>query len=346
MKATKQMRRSQAPVCHRQARRIALAGAVMAAAAWSCPTDVRAAEPRAPKAANIELVVGSQAGATPDIFMRRVAKILADEKIVTQPMVVQNRPGGGWVVASNYVLGKPGNEQILMTVNPTIFTTPIVQGLPTIYDRLTPICIILRMDLFVMVRPDSPIKNMADYVALAKKKERSVQMAGANVGSTDHIVTSLIEKAGDVKINYVPFDGGGGPIMSAFLGGSVESIVLTPDEAEPLIKGGKARAIAVLSEKRRTEPQFKDIPTAKEVGVDVLWGSRYGIAGPPNLDPAVVAWWDDKLSRLAKSKAWNDALQENFMVTEYFGSDKAKEQMEGIQQRFLTVLRSVGLSKK
>ena len=153
MQATMQMRRSQAPLRLRQAGGVALASTVIAAAAWLCPTDVRAAEPRAPKAANIELVVGSQAGATPDIFMRRIAKILADEKIVTQPMVVQNRPGGGWVVASNYVLGKPGNEGMLITLNPTIFTTPIVQGLPTIYDRLTPICIILRMDLFVMVRP-------------------------------------------------------------------------------------------------------------------------------------------------------------------------------------------------
>jgi putative tricarboxylic transport membrane protein len=316
----------------------------VALAGWT--TMAQAIEPRAPKAANFELAVGSQAGATPDIFMRRIAKIMADEKIVTQPMPVQNRPGGGWVVVSNYVLGKPGNEGILMTINPTIFTTPIVQGLPSIYDRLTPICLIIRMDLFVLVRPDSPIRTMADYVARAKQKERSVQMAGANVGSTDHIVTSLIEKAGNVKINYVPFDGGGGPILSAFLGGSVDSIVMTPDEAEPLIKGGKARAIAVLSDHRRIEPQFKDIATAKEVGVNVLWGSRYGIAAPPNLDPAVVAWWDDKFSKLAKTKAWQDAMQENYMVTEYFGSDKVKVQVEAIQQRFLTVLRDVGLSKK
>jgi putative tricarboxylic transport membrane protein len=343
MQAMIETRHPQARAGFRHAGAFALA---IAATAALGPTYSAAAEPRAPKVANFEFVVGSQPGSTPDIFMRRIAKILADEKIVTQPMVVQNRPGGGWVVASNYVLGKTGNEGILISVNPTIFTTPIVQGLPTIYDRLTPICVILRMDLFVMVRPDSPIKTMADYVALAKKKERSVQMAGSNVGSTDHIVTSLIEKAGGVKINYVPFDGGGGPIMSAFLGGSVDSIVLTPDEAEPLIKGGKARAIAVLSEQRRSEPQFKDIPTAKEVGVDVLWGSRYGVAAPPNLDPAVTAWWDDKLSRLAKSKAWNEALAENYMVTEYLGADKAKAQFEGIQQRFLTVLRDVGLSKK
>jgi putative tricarboxylic transport membrane protein len=306
----------------------------------------QAVEPRAPKAANIELAVGSQAGATPDLFMRRMAKVMGDEKIVTMPMPVQNRPGGGWVVVSNYVLGKAGNEGLLMTVNPTIFTTPIVQGLPSIYDKLTPICLIIRMDLFVLVRPDSPIKNMADLVARAKQKERSVQVAGANVGSTDHIVTSLIEKAGNVKLNYVPFDGGGGPILTAFLGGSVDAIVLTPDEAEPLMKGGKARAIAVLSEKRRTEPQFKDIATAKEVGVDLVWNSRYGVAAPPNLDPAVLAWWDDKFSKLAKTKAWQEAMQENYMVVEYYGSDKVKPQLEDIQNRFLTVLRDVGLSKK
>jgi putative tricarboxylic transport membrane protein len=306
----------------------------------------QAVEPRAPKAANIELAVGSQAGATPDLFMRRMAKVMGDEKIVTLPMPVQNRPGGGWVVVSNYVLGKAGNEGLLMTINPTIFTTPIVQGLPSIYDKLTPICLIIRMDLFVLVRPDSPIKNMADLVARAKQKERSIQIAGANVGSTDHIVTSLIEKAGNVKLNYVPFDGGGGPVLTAFLGGSVDAIVLTPDEAEPLMKGGKARAIAVLGEKRRTEPQFKDIATAKEVGVDLVWNSRYGVAAPPNLDPAVLAWWDDKFSKLAKTKAWQEAMQENYMVVEYYGSDKVKPQLEDIQQRFLTVLRDVGLSKK
>src|SRR5918993_2754957 len=187
------------------------APAVLAALAM----PAAAAEMRAPKAGNIEIVVGSGAGATPDLFMRRVAKTLNDEKLVTMPIVVQNRTGGSWTVAANYVMGRPGNEGLLFGMSSTVFTTPIVQNLPNTYEKVTPIALLMRIELVLVVRPDSPWKNMADLVAEAKKKERGVGIAGANVGSTDHIVTSLIEKAGGVKINYVPFDGGGGAITSA-----------------------------------------------------------------------------------------------------------------------------------
>jgi putative tricarboxylic transport membrane protein len=311
----------------------------------AAPT-VDAAEPRAPKASNIEIVVGSGAGATPDVFMRRVAKILNEEKIVTQPLVVQNRTGGGWTVASNYVLGKQGSEEHLFALVPTVFTTPIVQGRPNVYDKVSPIAVLLRFDLVVVVRPDSPYKTLADLVAAAKKMERSVQFAGANVGSTDHIVTALIEKAGGVKFNYVPFDGGGGPLMTAFLGGSVDAIVLALDEAQPLLRGNKVRAIALLSEQRRQEPEFKEVPTAKEQGLNVVWGSYYGIAGAPNLDPSVVSWWDDKLGRMAKTPAWQELLKENFIAAHYVGSDKVKPFLDQIYGNFLTVLRDVGLSKQ
>ena len=265
---------------------------------------------RAPNASSIEAVVGSQAGATPDIFMRRLAKVLADEGIVTIPIVVQNRPGGAWTVASNYVLGKTGAENILFAVVPTVYTTPITQGRDNVYDKVTPLALMMQTELVVLVRPESPWKTLADLVTAAKARERSIKIAGANVGSTDHIVTSLIEKAGGVKINFVPFDGGGGAITSAFLGGQVEAIVSGLDEAEPLIKGNKARPISLLSEQRNSLPQFRDIPTAKETGYDVVWNQYYGVAGAPNLDPAIAAWWDDKLSRLVKSKAWQDSLAE------------------------------------
>jgi putative tricarboxylic transport membrane protein len=318
------------------------AAAVLAALAM----PAAAAEMRAPKAGNIEIVVGSGAGATPDLFMRRVAKTLNDEKLVTMPIVVQNRTGGSWTVAANYVMGRPGNEGLLFGMSSTVFTTPIVQNLPNTYEKVTPIALLMRIELVLVVRPDSPWKNMADLVAEAKKKERGVGIAGANVGSTDHIVTSLIEKAGGVKINYVPFDGGGGAITSAFLGGSVDAIPLPLDEAYPLIKGGKARAIALLSERRRTEPEFKDVPTARESGVDVIWGQYYGISGAPDLDPAVVAWWDDKLSRMNETETWKAVLRENFFAADYVGAAKVKPAMDEIYNQFLTVLRDVGLSKK
>ena len=322
-------------------------GLVLLAGAVAHSQGANAQAPREPKATSIEVVVGSQAGATPDIFMRKLAKALADEKIVTVPMVVTPRPGGAWTTASNYVLGKKGEENVLFSIVPTVFTTPITQGRDNVYDKLTPLAMLMRIELLVLVRPDSPWKTMKDLVAAGKVKERSVSIAGANVGSTDHIVTSLIEKAGGIKINFVPFDGGGGAINAAFLGGNVDAIVASVDESESLIKGNKARALGILSEQRRTDVALlKNVPTAKETGVDVVWGQYYGVAAPPGLDPAVQAWWIDKLTKLNASKTWKDTLAESSQRADFSTGATAKANMETAYQRFKAVLTDVGLSKQ
>ena len=323
-----------------------LAGAVLLFA-LALPFAASAQTMRELKASSIEVVVGSQAGATPDIFMRKLAKVLADEKLVTPPLVVTPRPGGAWTTASNYVLGKKGEENVLFSIVPTVFTTPITQGRPNVFDQLTPLAMIMRIELLVLVRPDSPWQTLKDLVEAGKKAERSVKIAGANVGSTDHIVTSLIEKAGGIKINFIPFDGGGGAINTAFLGGVVDAIVASVDEAESLIRGGKARALGILSETRRTDPPlFKDIPTAKETGVDVQWGQYYGIAAPPGLDPAVQAWWLDRLTKMNASAAWKKTLGDAAQKADFSTGAEAGKNMAAAYERFKTVLTDVGLSKQ
>ena len=326
------------------------AGAVCAgglAASLILPGSAAAQSMREPKAANIEVVVGSQAGATPDIFMRKLAKAMADEKLVNLPMIVTPRPGGAWTTASNYVVGKKGEENVLFSIVPTVFTTPITQGRPNVFDQLTPLAMLMRIELLVLVRPDSPWKTLKDLVEAGKKAERSVKIAGANVGSTDHIVTSLIEKAGGIKINFIPFDGGGGAINTAFLGGVVDAIVASVDEAESLIRGGKARALGILSDERRIDPPlFKDIPTAKETGVDVQWGQYYGIAAPPGLDPQVQAWWLDKLTKLNASATWKKTLAEAFQKEDFSAGEQARANMAAAYTRFKGVLADVGLAKQ
>ena len=294
---------------------------------------------------DIEITVGSSAGATPDMLMRRVARLLNDEGLVAQPVVVVNRTGGAWVVASNYVLRQGGNENLLFSLVPTIFTTPIVQGLPNTYERVTPLSYLMKIDLVVLGQPDSEIDDLAKLVALAGERDRSVTIAGANVGSTDHMVTALIESAAGVKFNYVPFDGGGG-VIATFLGGNVDVITLALDEAYPLLQSGDVRPLAILSEERRTEPDFRDIPTAREQGVDVVWGQDFGIVGPPDLDPAIVAWWDDVVARMVETEAWADMLSENFLRPTYTDSAETTILMEEMYQRYLAVLREVGLAKQ
>jgi putative tricarboxylic transport membrane protein len=302
------------------------------------------AQERAPKFP-VEITVGSGAGATPDVMMRRVVKIWGEEKIVTQPVVVVNRPGGSWTVGVNWVLGKRGADNLLMTIAQPVLTTPIVQGQKNTFDQLVPIAMFVQADLMVLVQPKSAYNSMADFVNAAKKAPRSVKVSGSQTGGTDQMVASLIERAGGVKLNYIPYESGSAA-TAAFLGGNVDAVPVTLDEGLPLIQAGKARALAVITEKRRTEPELKDFPTAKEQGFDVVFGQFWGLAGPPGMEPALVKWWDDKLQKLVQTKAWKDALTTNFLRSEYHDSTKSPAFLKARYEEYLSLLRELGLAKQ
>ncbi|WP_051660957.1 tripartite tricarboxylate transporter substrate binding protein [Bosea sp. 117] len=293
----------------------------------------------------IEITTGTSPGGTPDVLMRRAAKILNEQKIITNPLVVQNRTGGSWMVAANFVLGRPGDKNIVLCIAQPILTTPITQGLPTIYDKLTPISMFIQGDLVLVVQPSSTVQNLKDLVALAGQRERSVKVAGAQSGSTDHMVAGLVEKAGKVKLNYVPFDGGGAA-QAAFLGGNVEMMTLTPSEALPLVKSGKARIIAILASERRTDPELKDIPTAKEQGYDIVWGQAWGLAGPPGLDAGTVKFWDDAIAKLVANPEWQASLKENFLRSKMVPASEVKAHLAKLHEEHLALLRDLGLAKQ
>jgi putative tricarboxylic transport membrane protein len=317
---------------------LAVSGSGRPGAALAQGADMRA--PKGP----IEITLGTSPGGTPDVIMRRMAKIMAEEKIIDNPLVVANRTGGSWAVASNWVIGKKGDENTVYGVAQPVWTTPLTQGQKLVYNQLTPIAMFIQGDLIVCAQPNSPAKTLADVVKAAKDKPRSVKLAGAQAGSTDHMVTGLIEKAGDIKINYIPFDGGGAA-QAAFLGGNVDLIVLTPDEMLPLAQSGKLRPLAILSEQRSSAPALKDVPTAKEQGLNVVWGQTWGLAAPPDTDPALVKWWDDKVAKLLKTKGWKDFIDETYRRSDYVDSSRVKQHFEQLHQEHLAVLKDLGLAK-
>lgn len=300
---------------------------------------------RGPAVGSIEITVGSGAGASPDIFVRRIGQILNAEGIVDLPIVVQNRTGGAWSVATNHVSGRPGDEGLLLGIVGTVFTTPIVQGFETVFDKITPLAMLSRIDLVLLVRDDSPFQTLGDLIEEAATEPRSVSLAGANIGSTDSIVSALIDNAGGVELNYVPYDGGGGQIISSFLGGEIDTIPLPLDEAYPLIRSGDARAIAIFTAERHTSEEFADVPTALEQGYDVQWSQYFGIAAAPDLDPAVVAWWQSRLAELVETDAWREAERANYQVVDFVSGEDVVPMFQTLHDRFHDVLSDLGLAQ-
>lgn len=324
-------------------RALTLAVSILAVGSFGA-TSAIAQEMKAPEG-EIDLTIGAGPGSGPDLTQRRVADILNKEGLVSNPIVVNNRTGGSWTVASQYVIDHKGDENLLFGMSPTVFATPIVRGVPNFYEQFTPLAVLIAADLLIVVSADSPYQTLQDVVDAAKKEEGAVSVAGANVGSTDHIVTTLLEEAAGVKLNFVPFDGGGGQITSAVLGGATDIGIYPPDEALSLIEGGKFRPLAILSEERHPSPKFSDIPTAKEQGFDIVWDSPQSLALPGDVDPALVAWWDDKIGKMVKSAAWQKVVEDNYYRDAYVPQAEAKAAMDGLYERYHTVLNKLGLAK-
>jgi putative tricarboxylic transport membrane protein len=332
------------PVSARNFARTLGAGAAAAiSAAFLLSGASVAQEARAP-VGPIEIVIPSSAGSTPDVLWRRAAQIWNEEKIIENPIVIQNRPGGAWTVGMNYVLERPGDENIILALAEPVFSTPIVQGTEPVYNKFTPIGVPVQTQLIVLAQPDHEANNLAELVAIAKEKPQQVKMAGSSKGSTDDQVAGLIEKAGGVDITFIPHDGGGAA-QATFLGGNTDIVTVTIDEALPHMEAGKAKPLAILTEERRTEDALKDIPTAKEQGVDVVWGQIHGLVGAPDLDPAVAKWWDEKLTALVESEAWKKSIADNYLGGEYTHGEELPAFMDEVNSSRKDVLTLIGAAK-
>jgi putative tricarboxylic transport membrane protein len=316
-------------------------GAVALAAAMGA--SAQAQDMRAPEGP-IEFTVGSAAGGSPDVIMRTIAQIMNEEGIVENPIVIQNRSGAGHSNAYNHVLGLPGDENTLLTMASPVFTTPIVQGTPSVVDQVTPIAGFIQSELVLLTTPDSPFNSLTDMVAAATAEPGRVRVAGGASGGNDHIATGLIETAAGITLTYIPHESGGAA-RATFLGGNVELHFATLAEGMEQIQAGTAKPLAILSEARRTEDVFANVPTAKEQGVDVVYTQFWGVAGPAGLDPAVAAWWADKFRKATETQTWQDGLKANMQMGQFYALDEAGAYFKREQETFRAVLTKIGLAK-
>jgi len=314
-------------------------GALMLTALLGLPANAQ--DLRAP-AGPIEFTVGSGAGGTPDVIMRTIAQIMNEAGIVENPIVIQNRSGAGHSNAYNHVLGLPGDENTLLTMASPVFTTPIVQGTPSVVQQVTPIAGFIQSELVLLTTPDGPFDSLTEMVAAAMAEPGRVRVAGGASGGNDHIATGLFETAAGITLTYIPHESGGAA-RATFLGGNVELHFATLAEGMEQIAAGTARPLAILSQERRSEAAFADVPTAREQGVDVVYTQFWGVAGPPGLDPAVAAWWADRFRRATETQTWQDWLTANLKLGQFYALDEAGAYFKREEATFRTVLTRIGL---
>ena len=224
----------------------------------------------------ITLIVQSSAGGGSDIFARTLAAAIQKEKLLPQPIVVENKPGGSGGIAYAYVAGKKKDPYYILTATPSFLTTPLLGMTPVGLKDFTPIANFAFDEFMLMVGVGSKFKSLNEIVAYAKANPKKITIGGTQFGGSDSIAIYPIEKAAGVQFNYIVFNSGG-EVNAALLGGHVDMASTNPGEALELYKAGKVKILGVLSEKRLAVAP--EIPTMKEQGINALFVQNRG--SPP-----------------------------------------------------------------
>lgn len=222
----------------------------------------------------ITIVVGSAAGGSNDVFARAIGRRLQDS--LGQPVVIDNKPAGGGVIANATVARAPADGYTLVVLSST-FTTGAAIRTNLQYDAIKdfkPVALLAKGPLLVTVNKDSPFKTVQDLVAAAKANPGKLNYGTSGAGSINHFATEVFAGAAGIKMTHVPYKGMG-PATTDLLGGQIDLLVASAPSILAQVRGGKARALAVTTAAR--SPIAPELPSLEEVGykgsaLDLWWG--------------------------------------------------------------------------
>ena len=272
----------------------------------------------------IKLVVPFAPGGATDILGRLLATALGER--LGQPMVVENRPGAGTVVAGALVAkAPPDGYTLLLGASTTLTLNPAIRN-PLPYDPLrsfTPLGLVADMGLVLVAHNETPARTLPELVALAKANPDKLSYGSFGTGSSVHFGGEMLKTATGMRMVHVPFNGSS-PSLTALMGGQVQVAVDTVVATTPLIKAGKIRPIAALGAQRL--PLLPQVPTVAESGYPGFamdtWFAFLAPAGLPapiqkKLEKALADAMAEpamkkKLADIGLSPAWGpaSALQE------------------------------------
>jgi tripartite-type tricarboxylate transporter receptor subunit TctC len=243
----------------------------------------------------IHIIVGFAAGGGNDIIARVFGQKLSES--LGQPVIVENKPGGGAIVATEYVAKSPPDGYTLLMSASGISINPAVYAkLP--YDAVNDFVAVSELGSFpliMIVSASSPIKSVAELVTYAKANPDKMNYASSS--ASFQLVTELFKQKTGAPMQVVPYKSANESVL-AVISGQVTTTIADAGPVTGQVKSGTARALAVAAPRRMED--LPDVPTLKEAGVDVdavLWS---GIFVPKATPPAIIRKLEGELMRIAR----------------------------------------------
>ncbi|WP_159996240.1 tripartite tricarboxylate transporter substrate binding protein [Roseomonas sp. 18066] len=232
----------------------------------------------------IRLMVPWPPGGSADAQLRS----LADQagRALGQTVLVENRSGARGLLAAQALLQAPPDGYTIAQQHLSVLRHPFMTKARS-WDPIEDFSQIIGLTgwLFgVAVKADSPYKSWADYVAAAKARPGMLTFSTSGIGTTNHLAMEDILSRLGLQMTHVPFRGSNEGV-TALLGGQIDSVA-DSSAWVPQVEAGQCRLLCVWTAER--SKRFPEVPTLRELGIDLVVTSPYGLAGPKGMDPGVV----------------------------------------------------------
>jgi tripartite-type tricarboxylate transporter receptor subunit TctC len=265
----------------------------------------------------ITLIVPYPAGGATDVVIRPLAE--AAKKYLGQPVIVDNRGGGGGAVGVGTIIGKNPDGYLLSVVVTSLHRVSYINKLSfdTVKD-ITPIIRVAGYLYGILVNQNSPHKTLKDLLDYAKANPGKLSYMASGIGTGGHIaMEELGYYAGGLKFNHLPSKGDQ-ESSTALLGGHVDAISTTSGWI-PLLEAGKLRLLATYGEKRTK--RFPNVPTVSELGYKFVHNSPIGIVGPKGMPKEVVKTLQDAFQKAIDDPLFLAAMAKFEMPVMYQNSE-------------------------
>lgn len=314
--------------------------AVAAGVSMAVSTATLAADWKPKKPVEFIIMAGTGGGA--DQIARLLQGLIEKKNLSPRPFIPINKPGGSGGEALRYLQDKEGDDHTLMVTLNSFYTTPIIQeDLGVDVSAFTPIGR-MALDTFLLwVHNDQgEITDLDSYVAAVKAAGKGWKVGGTGSGQEDSILTAMMEAEFDYEVTYIPFPGGG-TVAKNLVGKHIDSTVNNPAEQNEFFRAGNTKPLVQFTGERMQA--YPDVPTAKELGVDIEYYMQRSINGPPGMSDDAKAFYIDLFSQLYQSEEWQKfCVDDGLDCTEWVaGDDLASFHTEQLS-RHKELIESVG----
>ena len=283
--------------------------AAFAIAVLGAATSALAAYPDRP----VKLIVPWAAGGDTDVIYRALQPHL--QKHLGGTVVIANVGGASGTKGAKEAKESPADGYTIFAVHDSIHSTYYTGVADVNWTDFQPICLTSSTPSIITASPKTTWADMKAFLADAKARPGAITV-GATLGSTSHFFPAMVEKAAGIKLKYVSYEGTA-PRMNALLGGHIdmgESNLTQKGKAD----AGQLKFLAIAADKRH--PEIPDVPTLKELGIDVTYAVNRGLVAPKGTPADVMAKLEAACAAAVKEAGFSSAMKDQGTVVNHRGA--------------------------